>query len=126
MAAANSLRNQLTELMVCGGFNLRKWACCTGAQRFGRSIRREPGRIRDPKGNILVSDQSVGKLGLMCMPITDTHRVQFPVPPLDPDIPLTKWWNLSQIAAVYWSLPTLHINTLETQWLALAARMWYI
>ncbi|XP_065073804.1 uncharacterized protein LOC135697870 [Ochlerotatus camptorhynchus] len=97
--AAISLRNQLPEMMLCGGFKLRKWAC--NVPEVLEGVPEENLALRDPKGINLDSDQSVKTLGLTWMPITDTLRFQFTVPPIEPGVPLTKRRILSLIATLF-------------------------
>ncbi|XP_065089402.1 uncharacterized protein LOC135710681 [Ochlerotatus camptorhynchus] len=97
--AAISLINQLTEMMLCGGFKLRKWACNVPGVLEG--VPEENLALRDPKEINLDSDQSVKTLGLTWMPITDTLRFQFTVPPIEPGVPLTKRRILPLIATLF-------------------------
>ncbi|XP_062558135.1 uncharacterized protein LOC134223013 [Armigeres subalbatus] len=96
---AVSTRNQLTEMMQCGGFKLRKWAC--NVPEVLDCVPEENLAIREPTGIILDPEQSVKTLGLTWIPHTDTLRFQFAVPPIEPGVPLTKRQILSQIATLF-------------------------
>ncbi|XP_062556622.1 uncharacterized protein LOC134221449 [Armigeres subalbatus] len=95
---AVSTRNQLTEMMQCGGFKLRKWACNVPEVLDG--VPEENLAIRDPIG-IILDPEIVKTLGLTWIPYTDTLRFQFAVPPIEPGVPLTKRQILSQIATLF-------------------------
>ncbi|XP_065085126.1 uncharacterized protein LOC135707260 [Ochlerotatus camptorhynchus] len=111
--AAISLRNQLIEMMLCGGFKLRKWAC--NVPKVLEGVPEENLALRDPKGINLDSDQSVKTLGLTWMPITDTLRFQFTVPPIEPGVPLTKRRILSLIATLFDPLGLIGATTSSTK-----------
>ncbi|XP_058447634.1 uncharacterized protein LOC131428013 [Malaya genurostris] len=78
---AVKLRSQLTEMMSCGGFRLRKWA--SNSTKVLDGIAEDDLAIREGNGISLDPDPAVKTLGLIWNPSTDTFRFQFTIPTLE-------------------------------------------
>ncbi|XP_038120581.1 uncharacterized protein LOC119770210 [Culex quinquefasciatus] len=96
--SAIELRKQLDEMMLRGGFKLRKWA--SNRQEVLTGIAEENLAISMEEIN-LDTDPGVKTLGLTWMPKTDTLKFQFNVPDLDKVPELTKRFILSTIALLF-------------------------
>ncbi|XP_039439114.1 uncharacterized protein LOC120420194 [Culex pipiens pallens] len=96
--SAIELRKQLDEMMLRGGFKLRKWA--SNRQEVLAGIAEENLAISMEEIN-LDTDPGVKTLGLTWMPKTDTLKFQFNIPDLDKVPELTKRFILSTIALLF-------------------------
>lgn len=96
---AKNLQNQLEGMTSRGGFRLRKWASNCAEVLHG--ISDDNLAIRPADGIDLNPDPSVKALGLTWLPGRDVFRFQFEVPPVNPEVVLTKRRVLSIIATLF-------------------------
>ncbi|XP_038116927.1 uncharacterized protein LOC119769097 [Culex quinquefasciatus] len=97
--AAHNLRIQLDEMMISGGFRLRKWAC--NRAEVLRGVAEENLAIPFPEGINLDKESSVKTLGLTWIPNTDEFKVQFDITPTVAEDELCKRVVLSKAASLF-------------------------
>ncbi|XP_052565835.1 uncharacterized protein LOC120412439 [Culex pipiens pallens] len=97
--AAHNLRIQLDEMMISGGFRLRKWAC--NRAEVLRGVAEENLAIPLPEGINLDKESSVKTLGLTWIPNTDEFKVQFDITPTVAEDELCKRVVLSKAASLF-------------------------
>ncbi|XP_062551107.1 uncharacterized protein LOC134216156 [Armigeres subalbatus] len=99
VATAAILRHQLDEMMISGGFRLRKWA--SNNSKVLEGVSPEDLAIPQSVGVSFCSDTSVKTLGLTWVPESDVLRFQFAIPAVEEKKEYTKRHVLSVIATLF-------------------------